>query len=273
MGTQTMSLGGSVDDLNEPQGAEHEDARPTGAQAEPTAAPASEETPRSEPAMDPGPGGAEPDTGTSAVDPHSSAAAELEETAPAEPEGEQEAGQQTLEMGAAEAAVPAPEAAAAVAVAESTTHVATYGDQDLDEMVAQLKTSAPEVEEEEGAAAAQDEPVKDTRKLTLTWPFLAYVGVWIVFAGAFTYLMRAPAAAGDIMAWPYYRYFVWGGIGLAVLGLVLILGVWLFARSRREPGDRAGQFTSALLKGSIAIFVGVALWWVAFYAAVALARV
>ncbi len=240
--------------------------------AEPATAPeaGTEEAVAAEPAPDEATP-AEPEQGEQAeAGAEAAEAAEgAEPTAAEATEGPSDEGQQTLEMGAVEAAAPGAEAAAAVAVAESETHVATYGEQDLDEMVAQLAETTPAANGETSEAAAV---VLEKRPATPTWPFLAYAGVWLVFVVAFVLLERAPAAAGNIMAWPYYQYFLWGGIALAAVGLALILGVWLWARHERVQGDRDGQFTSSLLKGAIAIFGGMVLWWIAYYATVALAK-
>jgi hypothetical protein len=95
--------------------------------------------------------------------------------------------------------------------------------------------------------------------------------VWAVYAIGLAFIMKPAAIAGSLFDSPYYQMFLWAGLALVVVGPLLVLVVWLVARRSHEKGHRAGLFSSALIKGALAIFVGVLLWWAAYYAAVWLA--
>ena len=138
----------------------------------------------------------------------------------------------------------------------------TYGEPDLDEMVAALKQDAPASVPTGRVAAGARRRAGPTLPLTNagsrpTWPFLVYGGVWVVFAGAFAWFLREPAGGGDILGSSLYPYFLYGGLALAVAGLILVPVVWLVARSQRQPGEREGLFTSVFLKGAVALFFGM----------------
>jgi hypothetical protein len=196
----------------------------------------------------------------------------------------QDPAQQTLELGAVEtpfapeaAAAAAATAAATAAALSGATPVHTYGEPSLDEMVDELAATTPDAANapsatdaatREGAVLATPQP--NLFVITPIWPFLAYLGVWLAFAVALALTMRGPAAQGNLYLSPYYSVFVWGGLVLAALVVPLVFGIWLWIRSKHEKGDRGGVFVSAFLKGALGLFLGVAMWWVAYYAAVAL---
>ncbi len=123
--------------------------------------------------------------------------------------------------------------------------------------------SAEEPEAEpESAEEPEAEPVYG-----VSWvPFSVYFGAWVVLAVATVIGLRGPAlAGGPLFLVPEYAYTVWGGAGLAAFGPILALVVWLVTRSRREPGQRTGLLTSALLRGAGAAFLGAVLWLIALY--------
>lgn len=96
------------------------------------------------------------------------------------------------------------------------------------------------------------------------WPFLAYDAIWVVFAGILAWqLLELPVGTAAYEA-PLYQWSVYGGLALTAAGPVLALIVWLFARRHRT--ERAGLFTSTLVAGSAATFVGVIAWWIALIA-------
>jgi hypothetical protein len=200
--------------------------------------------------------------------------------APEEPEPDAEPepdGQQTLEIGPVEAS-HGPEAEAAVAAASAETHVATYGEPGLDEMVAALKQNTPGVGPdgavvEPGAGAGGSHLAVEERAHTRTWPFLVYAGIWLVFALAFSWFLRVPAGHGDILDSKLYPYFLYGGLALGTIGLLLVPTLWMWERSGRQPGVRAGLFTSVFLKSAFVLFAGMVLWWAASFAAMALSKV
>lgn len=110
------------------------------------------------------------------------------------------------------------------------------------------------------------EPFAEAPAYSVSWvPFSAYLGLWIVFAVATFTVLRANAAGGVLWI-PEYAFSVYGGIVLVVLGPVLGLVVWLFARRGAGPEHRRGLLASALLRAAGATFVGAILWLVALYA-------
>lgn len=95
------------------------------------------------------------------------------------------------------------------------------------------------------------------------WPFLAYLGAWIVLAGfAVWQLLQLPPAhvAYESLV---YGYMVLGGLIMTAVGPLLILAVWLAVWSGRSAGERAGLLTSALFKGALVTLCGAVLWWAA----------
>jgi hypothetical protein len=124
----------------------------------------------------------------------------------------------------------------------------------------------PEVEPAPEPEPAPEDASDDESIHGVSWvPFSVYFGVWVVLAVATVVGLRGPALAGGALWAPEYIYTVYGGVGLAAFGPILSLTVWLVTRSRREPGDRTGLFTSALLRGAGAAFLGAALWLIALY--------
>jgi hypothetical protein len=232
--------------------------------------------------------------------------------APAQPAPEPPPGTQASllapeDVPVAVAAIP-PAAAAKTQDLTGATNVATYGDKDLDEIMAEIARKAAAAGAAEAAvgatvaaqdaAAAQpvapvaeganapfvvvegDEPADDemvvqddevTAARAPWWPFLVCAGVWLVFAAGLAWIMKTPAASGNLFDSPYYRVFLYGGLALGVVGLLLVLIVWLVYRRRYPKGGRGGLFSSAMIKGALMIFIGVALWWAAYYGAVWLA--
>ena len=198
---------------------------------------------------------------------------------PAEPDA-QTSLLDSSEVAVAVASVP-PAAAAKTSDLAGATSVATYGDRDLDDIVADLAKEGPDaaagtVATEGAAEAGAADEVSATTGPTQGvpapwWPFLAYAGVWALYAIGLALVMKPAAAGGSLFASPYYQMFLWGGLVLAIAGPLLVLLVWLIARRGYEKGRRGGLFSSALIKGAVALFVGVVLWWAAYYAAVWLA--
>lgn len=94
------------------------------------------------------------------------------------------------------------------------------------------------------------------------WPFVAYVGVWLVYAGIVVWRFLSVPAGTAVYESAEYPIAIFGGITLAFAGPLLALAVWIAAWDRKDA-SRLGLFTSAALKGSIATLVGVSLWWAA----------
>jgi hypothetical protein len=129
-----------------------------------------------------------------------------------------------------------------------------------------------EPEASELAAAAAEEPValSDTpevpegalltrSRLAARLPFWILSGVWVVFAGAMTYLLWADATKpfADL---PLYAGFIYGGVALTVAGLLVGVVVWLLLR-RAAPELRAGLVRAVLLRAAAATLAGNLVWW------------
>jgi hypothetical protein len=121
----------------------------------------------------------------------------------------------------------------------------------------------PETPEETAAAAEPTlEPAEKDPNEVSVWPFVAYAGVWVVFAAATVWqLLQTPAGVAVVDS-PAYRVVLAVGLALEVAGPLVILASWLSAWGR--PGStKSGLLLSALLKGAIVMFFGSTLWWIA----------
>lgn len=95
----------------------------------------------------------------------------------------------------------------------------------------------------------------------LTWiPFAVYLGMWIVLAGLSAYLLYGASADQPARWMPAYVPLLWSGVALTALGPILSMAVWLVARSRRPKSGRRGLFASAMTRGALVAFFGVAIW-------------
>lgn len=101
------------------------------------------------------------------------------------------------------------------------------------------------------------------RDRTLSLPFWIYVGVWLVFAAAMVVVLRDAAIAGTLDTAESYPIFVFVGLVLTVFGPLLSVFLWVLKRSRSSAEERTGLFATALLRGALATFGGVVLWWMA----------
>jgi hypothetical protein len=98
---------------------------------------------------------------------------------------------------------------------------------------------------------------------TLWLPFLLYDAVWLVFAITMVLTLRTAATANALDAAAAYPVFVLVALVLTVAGPLLAVLLWWLVRSRTEPEERGGLFATAMLRGALATFAGVAMWWVA----------
>lgn len=95
----------------------------------------------------------------------------------------------------------------------------------------------------------------------LTWvPFACYLGLWVVLAGLSAYLLYGADADAPARWMPEYVPLLWSGVGLTALGPVLSVMVWAVARARRPADARRGLFASAMTRGALVAFFGVAIW-------------
>lgn len=95
----------------------------------------------------------------------------------------------------------------------------------------------------------------------LTWiPFAVYLGFWIVLAGLSAYVLYGASPDRPARWMAEYVPLLWSGVALTALGPVLSVAVWLIARLRRPKSQRRGLFASAMTRGALAAFFGVAIW-------------
>lgn len=150
--------------------------------------------------------------------------------------------------------------AAAPAEAEGAPAGDTAADSELDRAIADLG-EAP------GAAVAPAAPdeviaaVDDGRNESVSsWPFGVYVGAWVAFAAFILWRFFEVPADTALYEVDIYRWVVVAGVALTVLGPLLSVAVW--AMALRRPDARSGAlFVSALVKGALATFAGVSIWW------------
>ena len=142
-------------------------------------------------------------------------------------------------------------------VPEAPAEVVQEPEPALNEASVEEPELAPEPAPE---AVAEPEPIRHDE--VSIWPFVGYVGVWLVYAGIVVWRFLSVPAGTAVYESAEYPIAVFGGITLAFAGPLLALAVWIAAWDRKEA-SRLGLFTSAALKGSIATLVGVSLWWTA----------
>lgn len=123
-------------------------------------------------------------------------------------------------------------------------------------------TAEPGPAPEPEPAPAEAAPAPARHDEVSIWPFIAYVGVWLVYAGVVVWRFLGVPSGTAVYESAEYPIAIFGGITLAFAGPLLALAVWIAAWDRKDA-SRLGLFTSAALKGSIATLVGVSLWWVA----------
>ena len=94
-----------------------------------------------------------------------------------------------------------------------------------------------------------------------SWPFVAYFLVWVVLAGFAGWFLTQEPPGAAVYGSELYSGMVLGGLVLTLAGPALILATWSAAMLHSRGASRAGLFTNALLKGALATFGGVAIWW------------
>jgi hypothetical protein len=186
------------------------------------------------------------------------------EAAPAEePEAESDAEPEAETAGSAPAAegdAPADELAQIAASLDSDAQTTGVPDGAAGEAAAGVADPAAPSKAEAFAAGFEAE----ARPQVPVWPFVAYLGLWLAFAGVVAWqLLELPVGVAAYEA-SVYPLIVYGGLALTLVGPLVILGTWLFARTRSD--ERKGLFSAVLLRGSIVTLIGVIVWWGALIA-------
>lgn len=101
----------------------------------------------------------------------------------------------------------------------------------------------------------------------ISWiPFACYLGLWIVLAGLSAYFLQGADSETPARWAPEYVPLLWSGITLTVVGPILSVAVWLVARVNRPKTLRSGLFASAMTRGALVAFFGVAIWLATLFA-------
>ena len=93
------------------------------------------------------------------------------------------------------------------------------------------------------------------------WPFLLYLAVWIGSALAAGWQLAHAAGGGILYGSVQYAYTVIAGLLLTLFGPAVTFLVWLVSWLSAKRGQRSGLLSSALVRGGLVTFAGVALWW------------
>lgn len=93
------------------------------------------------------------------------------------------------------------------------------------------------------------------------WPFLLYVVVWLTLAGVVVWQLLAMPTSQVVYESNMYRWMTLGGTLMTAVGPLLALVVWYAVWWDAEPRQRAGLFSAALIRGALATFCGVVVWW------------
>lgn len=113
----------------------------------------------------------------------------------------------------------------------------------------------------EPAPSAPDAALVEGVSGGISWlPFAVYLGCWVILAGLSAYFLYDATPEQPARWMPEYVPLLWSGVALTALGPLLSLAVWLVARGRRAKGERRGLFSSAMTRGALVAFFGVAMW-------------
>ena len=146
---------------------------------------------------------------------------------------------------------PVPEPVLADGVVEPSGPVPSEAD-----VRAVTATAGPE-----DGAVPVDAVVAEAAGGGLSWiPFAAYLGLWVGLSVSTVWLLSGATTDHPARWMDTYEPLVWAGVGLALLGPVLSLIVWLVARARRPRHMRAGLLASAMTRGAVTAFFGALIW-------------
>jgi hypothetical protein len=150
------------------------------------------------------------------------------------------------------AVVPSPEPQTEEAVEPAPAETA----------VVEPAEAAPVGDEQAALQDTKDISLPDDRAGIPIWPFLVYIGLWIVFAGLFVWQALQVPAGTPVYELNLYGLSILVGLILTALGPLLAIGVWLGCWLAR-PGARSGLFSRSLIIGAVSTLAGVALWLIA----------
>lgn len=151
------------------------------------------------------------------------------------------------------------EAATAPAAPEEPSGETTAGDVEQDATV--VEAQADEPQPVATVLDPADAVLVEAVTGGLTWiPFAVYLALWVVLVGLSAYLLYGASADQPARWMPEYVPLLWSGVALTALGPILSMAVWLVARARRPKSERRGLFASAMTRGALVAFFGVAIW-------------
>lgn len=128
------------------------------------------------------------------------------------------------------------------------------------------ESTATEVAEEAPDVDAVEASVSPTTPALMepvsVWPFVAYVGLWAVFAGVVVWQLLLVPSDVAVFESRVYPLTIFVGMALTFAGPLLVVVSWV-ASLKEAVAGKGTLFVSALLKGGVSMFMGVSLWWLA----------
>ena len=109
-------------------------------------------------------------------------------------------------------------------------------------------------------SAAESDAGNLVRRVPM-WPFLLYLLLWLVLAGVAVWQLLALPAGQAVYESRTYGWMTLGGILMTTAGPLLALVVWYAVWWDAEAKQRTGLFSAALIRGALATFGGVVVWW------------
>ena len=111
------------------------------------------------------------------------------------------------------------------------------------------------------ADSAAESDARNLVRRVPVWPFLLYVLLWLVLAGVAVWQLLALPAGQVVYESRTYGWMTLGGILMTAAGPLLALVVWYAVWWDAEKRQRTGLFSAALVRGALATFGGVVVWW------------
>ena len=145
-----------------------------------------------------------------------------------------------------------------VAIAEADDRASVEGT--LDDIA---PAAAHSVEDASAEPTQEAASIQFPRRSIPVWPFLSYVGLWLVFAAAAVWQLLAISADQAVYDSQAYGLATLGGVVMTAAGPLLALVVWIVLWRAAETSQRAGLFSAAIIRGAISTFGGVVVWWAA----------